>query len=124
MSPRWTVQVPLGLRALADGRTRLPRHLRLRRQHEDDPFSGRSLARMLPSTTERTNLAEDVTGFVGRREELAALDAAFGHGARLVTVVGPPGVGKTRLARHHGWLNLAPYARQGGGVWFCDLSDA
>ena len=42
--------------------------------------------------------------FVGRERELAQLEAAFarvaGEGAcRLVTVLGPPGVGKSRLAR-------------------------
>jgi class 3 adenylate cyclase/tetratricopeptide (TPR) repeat protein len=41
---------------------------------------------------------------VGRREELAALRGAFDRavserGCRLVTVLGPPGIGKSRLAR-------------------------
>jgi predicted ATPase len=38
-----------------------------------------------------------LTSFVGRSRELEELDVAFG-GARLVTVVGPGGSGKTRLA--------------------------
>jgi predicted ATPase/DNA-binding CsgD family transcriptional regulator len=38
-----------------------------------------------------------LTSFVGRSRELAELEVAFG-GARLVTVVGPGGSGKTRLA--------------------------
>lgn len=44
------------------------------------------------------------TPLVGRASELACLDAALGdaieaRGCRLVTVIGSPGVGKTRLAR-------------------------
>jgi predicted ATPase/DNA-binding CsgD family transcriptional regulator len=38
-----------------------------------------------------------LTSFVGRSRELAELEASFG-GARLVTLVGPGGSGKTRLA--------------------------
>ena len=38
------------------------------------------------------------TGFVGRRTELAAVSAELEH-ARLVTVTGPGGVGKSRLVR-------------------------
>jgi predicted ATPase/DNA-binding CsgD family transcriptional regulator len=42
-------------------------------------------------------LPAEVTGFVGRREELARL-ATLLREARLVTVTGPGGVGKTRVA--------------------------
>jgi predicted ATPase len=35
---------------------------------------------------------------IGRRAELAQLRTAFASGARLVTVIGPPGVGKSALA--------------------------
>jgi predicted ATPase/DNA-binding CsgD family transcriptional regulator len=42
-------------------------------------------------------LPGEVTGFVGRRRELAVLDGLLGP-ARLVTVTGPGGVGKTRVA--------------------------
>lgn len=38
-------------------------------------------------------------GFVGRRRELAAIESAFDGGARWVTLHGPGGAGKTRLAR-------------------------
>jgi len=57
--------------------------------------------------------------FVGRDHELQALDAAFGAGEPLITLVGAAGIGKTRLAQQ--------YARVHGGdreVYFCDLTDA
>jgi restriction system protein len=48
-----------------------------------------------------------VTGFVGRRAELDVIREAFTRGAKGVTVVGAPGIGKTSLAhvfakRHEG----------------------
>ncbi|MHC4264111.1 MAG: protein kinase domain-containing protein, partial [Planctomycetota bacterium] len=59
--------------------------------------------------------------FIGRRVELERLDTVLEGGAtRLLTLVGPGGVGKTRLALHYGWSRLP---RWGGGVWFCDLSE-
>jgi predicted ATPase/DNA-binding CsgD family transcriptional regulator len=42
-------------------------------------------------------LPAEVTGFVGRQQELDAL-AGLLHSARLVTVTGPGGIGKTRVA--------------------------
>jgi predicted ATPase/DNA-binding winged helix-turn-helix (wHTH) protein len=54
-------------------------------------------------------------GFFGRAEELRALASAFDGGARLVTLVGPGGVGKTRCAREL----VANRAHV-----FCDLASA
>ena len=45
----------------------------------------------------RTNLRAPITSFVGRDDDLARIMEAFG-GARLVTLTGPGGAGKTRLA--------------------------
>jgi predicted ATPase/DNA-binding CsgD family transcriptional regulator len=60
-----------------------------------------------------------LTPFVGRAAERAALAAAL-TGHRLVTAVGPGGIGKTRLA-----LAVAVAAEQAGqfadGVWYVDL---
>jgi DNA-binding response OmpR family regulator/predicted ATPase len=58
--------------------------------------------------------------FWGRQDTLEELERAFGEGARLVTLVGLGGVGKTRLS--------VQVARRSGrfaaGVWFADLSEA
>jgi predicted ATPase/DNA-binding CsgD family transcriptional regulator len=54
---------------------------------------------MAPGLTQRRTgqLPVEITGFVGRRSELAKLSALL-RTARLVTVTGPGGVGKTRCA--------------------------
>jgi predicted ATPase len=59
--------------------------------------------------------------FVGRQAALASLARQFDADARLVTLLGPGGIGKTRLALHfaRSWLGDWP-----GGAWFCDLSGA
>jgi len=59
--------------------------------------------------------------FVGRHEPLGALARKFEAGARLVSVLGMGGTGKTRLATRFAltWLGEFP-----GGVLFCDLSQA
>lgn len=58
------------------------------------------------------------TRFFGRRD--VALRKLFADGARIVTVLGPAGIGKTRLALR--WAELAAGAYD--AVFFCDLSDA
>ena len=59
--------------------------------------------------------------FVGRQDALLALSRKFEAGARLVSVLGMGGSGKTRLATRFAstWLGEFP-----GGVWFCELSQA
>ncbi|MCB9766354.1 MAG: tetratricopeptide repeat protein [Alphaproteobacteria bacterium] len=69
----------------------------------------------------RTNLTPDPQRLHGRAVELAALAAHVDAGARLITVVGPGGVGKTRLTRRFG---LARAEATPGGVWFCALERA
>jgi predicted ATPase/DNA-binding CsgD family transcriptional regulator len=49
------------------------------------------------NTRQQGRLPAETTGFVGREAELARLSALLDH-ARLITVTGPGGVGKTRLA--------------------------
>ncbi len=59
--------------------------------------------------------------FVGREHEMTELDERLGEGARLVSVLGIGGTGKTRLMVHYGRARLN---RWPGGVWFCDLVEA
>ncbi|MCX5201631.1 NB-ARC domain-containing protein [Streptomyces sp. NBC_00237] len=66
------------------------------------------------------HLPEEATTFVGRRADLARV-AHLLTTHRLVTLTGPPGVGKTRLA-----LRAAQQEQRGArhpdGVWWADLS--
>ncbi len=68
-----------------------------------------------------TNLTPERTSFVGRAAELTRLHDLFEAGARLVTVMGTAGTGKTRLARRFGSTALPAFP---GGVWFCDVVEA
>lgn len=63
-------------------------------------------------------MAAPIDAFVGRDAEIERL-AELLQGARLVTVVGPGGVGKTRLSLQVIGL-VAP--RYPDGVWCCDLA--
>jgi predicted ATPase len=71
-----------------------------------------------------TNLQHVTSSFVGRGADVEAIAARFDD-ARLVTIVGPGGMGKTRVALAFAESRLVTYtAHGGGGVWFCDLSEA
>jgi predicted ATPase/DNA-binding NarL/FixJ family response regulator len=63
-------------------------------------------------------LRGELSGFVGRRSELAAIRVALG-GARLVTLCGPGGIGKTRLAVRAAWEARRAF---GDGVWLVELA--
>jgi len=65
-----------------------------------------------------TNLPAQVSSFIGRDAELAAVRALMG-GSRLVTLTGAGGAGKTRLG-----LEVAAGLLDGtgDGVWFVDLA--
>ena len=65
-----------------------------------------------------TNLPAQVSSFIGREVELAAVRALVG-GSRLVTLTGAGGAGKTRLGLHVA-AGLADGT--GDGVWFADLA--
>ena len=84
-------------------------HLSILRGEPDAPES---------SPEPRTNLPAQLTSFVGREEEIERVSALLGS-ARLVTLTGPGGTGKTRLASEAA-------SRMAGvlpdGVWFVPLA--
>lgn len=66
----------------------------------------------------RTNVAEPTSTFVGRDAELTALrELVAAH--RLVTVLGPGGMGKTRLTSE---LVLATHSAYDDGAWLVELA--
>jgi predicted ATPase/DNA-binding SARP family transcriptional activator/tetratricopeptide (TPR) repeat protein len=65
-----------------------------------------------------TNLPEPLTSFVGRADDLGRVDALLAAG-RLVTVLGPGGAGKTRLAVEAARRRAERFR---DGVWLVDLA--
>ena len=67
----------------------------------------------------RHNLPSHPTSFVGRAAELAELRSLVAAGSPLVTIVGPGGIGKSRLA-----VQVAAEALDGAGdgVWLAELA--
>ncbi len=71
-----------------------------------------------PTPPRRTNLRAGLTSFVGRDEEITRLEALL-EKHRLVTLIGPGGAGKTRLAGEVAGRRL-PTTRD--GVWMAELA--
>ncbi|MFB8275085.1 BTAD domain-containing putative transcriptional regulator [Nocardia colli] len=65
-----------------------------------------------------TNLPAPLTSFIGRDDDLARIDTLLAAG-RLVTVLGPGGAGKTRLAVESARRHRHEYR---DGAWMIDLS--
>jgi predicted ATPase len=64
------------------------------------------------------NLPAQLTAFIGRESEIDEVRQGLAS-SRLLTLIGPGGAGKTRLALRVGETVLAEYP---GGVWFVDLA--
>jgi predicted ATPase/class 3 adenylate cyclase len=75
----------------------------------------------LPARELRHTLPAERDAFVGRHSTLQELARRYDNGARLVSLLGIGGCGKTRLATRFGWAWMGDYP---GGVWFCDLAPA
>lgn len=72
----------------------------------------------IPTVTRKDNLPAALTSFIGREQEIAAVRGLLSTG-RLVSVVGPGGAGKSRLAQEVARTLLPAYTE---GVWLVDLS--
>ena len=70
-------------------------------------------------TISSTNLPRPPSSLVGRREDVDAVLALLHSGARLVTMTGPGGTGKTRLAIEAATVALTAF---GGGVFWVPLA--
>ena len=74
----------------------------------------------LPAARAKSNIPAPMTPLVGRRLELAALTSIVRSAdARLVTLTGPGGTGKTRLALESAWELVSDFR---DGVFFVDLA--
>jgi predicted ATPase/DNA-binding SARP family transcriptional activator len=69
-----------------------------------------------PVTRPSATIPAPVTRLVGREIELARIDQLLGR-SRIVTLTGPAGAGKSRLA-----LEVAAVRSEPGDVWFVDLA--
>ncbi|BDM74584.1 SARP family transcriptional regulator (plasmid) [Streptomyces nigrescens] len=85
------------------------RHLRLLRAERPAPEAVQ---------VRRSNLPAPLTSFIGRDDDLARIDTLLTSG-RLVTVLGPGGAGKTRLAVEAARRRRHAYP---DGVWLIDLA--
>ncbi len=93
--------------------TRPERIFELHRRDQADAFPPLRSLDAFP-----TNLPEQLTTFIGRERELHEIRALLST-ARIVTLTGPGGVGKTRLALQ---LAAALTIDFPDGVWWADLS--
>ena len=72
----------------------------------------------LPVAHPKLALPLALTTFVGREDDMSELAAVL-ESARLLTLIGPGGVGKTRLAMRLAEVSVGRYP---DGVWLCDLA--
>lgn len=90
--------------------------VRFARGERPAPFATSRWSTQQPAT----NLLKQPTTLIGREQETASVcDRILHHNSRLVTLVGPPGVGKTRLAIEIAG-KLAPHF--GDGAFFVALA--
>lgn len=104
----------------ADPGTRLRElHVAVLRGDSVDPVATDGVVPATTAAAPHSNLRAPMTSFVGRREDVAELERLLNNGTRLVTMVGPGGAGKTRLATETG---RSLVAQSGDGVWFVELA--
>ena len=113
--PAGAVLTDLGVHRLKD----LGRPERIFQLHAAGLQAAFPPVRSLGNPALRHNLPSQPTNFVGRAAELAELRSLVAGGSRLVTITGPGGIGKSRLA-----LQVAADALDGAGdgVWLAELA--
>jgi len=92
-------------------------HLHNLLQNTDASFFEMSQMLMHPT---RVRIPRREDSFVGRQSELNFLEQHFGDSARLITLLGAAGSGKTRLAIQTATLCQTHF----DAVYFCDLTEA
>ena len=112
-------EIRLG-QALAAVATQDPPDYHVVRPIDDDPSTDLGPVYRLAGARDEVpnNLVDAVTSFVGREAEIGEVRHLLGD-ARLVTLSGPPGVGKTRLA---GQIAERVLGRFDDGAWFVALA--
>jgi predicted ATPase/DNA-binding SARP family transcriptional activator len=83
--------------------------------------SGRATPGPTVTAPTPSNLRAPLTSFVGQEEEIARVRSLLGQ-ERLVTLTGPGGVGKTRLAVEVATRLVAQGGAGADGVWLADLA--
>jgi len=71
---------------------------------------------------DRSNLPVHKNSFIGRAATLTKIAKAVDSGKRLLTMTGPPGTGKTRLAIEFARARVDHY-RDHGGTWLCEVEN-
>ena len=78
--------------------------------------------RVIPlARARRSNLRPSLGAFVGRDGEIGRIERMLDDGKRLVTLLGPPGIGKTRTAERLLEIREA-HPESEGGAWFVELA--
>ncbi|MFI6680545.1 BTAD domain-containing putative transcriptional regulator [Kribbella sp. NPDC050469] len=104
----------------ADPGTRLrDLHVAVLRGDSIDPPATTTAVPAPAAPKPRSNLRAPLTSFVGRRDDVTELARLVSDGTRLVTMVGPGGAGKTRLATETGRSLME---QSGDGIWFVELA--
>ena len=104
----------------ADPGTRLRNlHLAVLRGDSIDPAATAPAVPVRKEPRSGHNLRAPMTSFVGRADDVAELARLLSNGTRLVTMVGPGGAGKTRLATETG---RSLVDQSGDGIWFVELA--
>jgi predicted ATPase/DNA-binding SARP family transcriptional activator len=95
-------------------------HVAVLRGDEIDPPPASAGVRVAAApAAPKSNLRIPLTSFVGRAVDVAELSRQLSDGTRLVTMVGPGGAGKTRLATETGRTLVN---QSGDGIYFVELA--